>query len=189
MMNTLIRLTIAHASYRVKFMYTAFFDQTMTTRNSKHEKVNDYVRSDNSNNNVSSNGDDRKHNNSKYFNNNTVHNGGSNQTKTNIDNVLDELIPPTHCTPAPTTLIDALVAIGLCDSTLHFLTGKTFLGQCIFALLQREMQNACASEMCKVQSSLDATTAAAATTTNAARDGSNIYTGNTLLQDEAANEL
>lgn len=35
-----------------------------------------------------------------------------------------------------TAYIDALVAIGLCDNTLHFLTGKTVMGRCVLSLLE-----------------------------------------------------
>ena len=37
-----------------------------------------------------------------------------------------------------TALIDAVVAVGLCDATLHFFTAKTLLGECVFRLLERE---------------------------------------------------
>lgn len=35
-----------------------------------------------------------------------------------------------------TCYVDALVAIGLCDATLHFLSGKTVLGTCVLHMLQ-----------------------------------------------------
>lgn len=37
-----------------------------------------------------------------------------------------------------TALIDAVVAVGLCDATLYFFTAKTLLGECVFHLLERE---------------------------------------------------
>ncbi|CAD2217825.1 hypothetical protein ADEAN_000530800 [Angomonas deanei] len=38
--------------------------------------------------------------------------------------------------PPETALIDAVVAIGLVDSTLHFFSGNTLLGCCVFEVLQ-----------------------------------------------------
>jgi hypothetical protein len=37
-----------------------------------------------------------------------------------------------------TALIDAVVAVGLCDATLHFFTAKTLLGGCVLRLLEKE---------------------------------------------------
>lgn len=39
-------------------------------------------------------------------------------------------------------LIDALVAIALADATLHFMTGKTVLGQCLLSTLEGELSDA-----------------------------------------------
>lgn len=43
---------------------------------------------------------------------------------------------PTSASRYTTYFIDALVGIGLCDNTLHFLTGKTVLGRCVLSLLE-----------------------------------------------------
>lgn len=44
--------------------------------------------------------------------------------------------PPVASSFSSTYLIDALVAIGLCDNTLHFLTGKTVMGRCVLSLME-----------------------------------------------------
>ncbi|KAG5495002.1 hypothetical protein JKF63_02054 [Porcisia hertigi] len=50
-----------------------------------------------------------------------------------------------------TALIDAVVAVGLCDATLHFFTAKTPLGECIFRILESEGWPVLASDYCSVQ--------------------------------------
>ncbi|XQJ29987.1 hypothetical protein NXY56_006058 [Leishmania guyanensis] len=55
-------------------------------------------------------------------------------------------------TCAVTALIDAVVAVGLCDATLHFFTAKTLLGECVFRLLESEAWPVLVSEYCSVQS-------------------------------------
>lgn len=44
--------------------------------------------------------------------------------------------------PPQTALIDALVAVGLCDATLYFLTEKTLLGECVLNMVAREIRAA-----------------------------------------------
>lgn len=41
-----------------------------------------------------------------------------------------------------TALIDAVVAVGLCDSSLHFLTGTTLLGRCVLSLFEDDLSRA-----------------------------------------------
>lgn len=40
--------------------------------------------------------------------------------------------------PPCTALVDALVAVGLCDATLHFLSGETVMGTCVLSALHAE---------------------------------------------------
>ncbi|KPA76777.1 hypothetical protein ABB37_07598 [Leptomonas pyrrhocoris] len=40
--------------------------------------------------------------------------------------------------PRATALIDAVVAVGLCDATLHFFTAKALFGECVLRLLEKE---------------------------------------------------
>ncbi|CCW63060.1 unnamed protein product [Phytomonas sp. EM1] len=43
--------------------------------------------------------------------------------------------------PPITALVDAVAAIGLCDSTLHFFTQHSLLERCVFELLDREIHD------------------------------------------------
>lgn len=46
-------------------------------------------------------------------------------------------VEPSDAVPV-TALVDAVVAVGLCDATLHFFTATTLLGECVLRLLERE---------------------------------------------------